>query len=165
MKFGVLGPLTVRTADGAPVSIRGKRLRALLSVLLFHAGRPVPAHQLVDALWEGEPPKSYLSNLHTYVSRLRDRLPDLRIDHTDGLYTARVDPADLDLLVFRGRVDAARLAVRRGEHALAADLYRARWSCSATARCSTSTRPPWNRRSRTWSPPACCWWRTGSRPS
>ncbi|CAL9378449.1 Regulatory protein AfsR [Actinosynnema sp. ALI-1.44] len=124
MKFGVLGPLTVRTADGAPVPIRGKRLRTLLSVLLVHAGRPVPSHQLVDALWEGEPPKSYLSNLHTYVSRLRDRLPDLRIDNTDGLYTARVDPADLDLLVFRGRVDAARLAVRRGEHALAADLYR-----------------------------------------
>lgn len=124
MKFGVLGPLTVRTADGTPVPIRGKRLRTLLSVLLVHAGRPVAAHQLVDALWEGEPPKSYLSNLHTYVSRLRDRLPDLRIDHTDGLYTARVDPADLDLLVFRGRVDAARLAVRRGEHALAADLYR-----------------------------------------
>ncbi|GAA0228838.1 hypothetical protein GCM10010492_29050 [Saccharothrix mutabilis subsp. mutabilis] len=124
MKFGVLGPLTVRTADGTPVPIRGKRLRTLLSVLLVHAGRPVPSHQLVDALWEGEPPKSYLSNLHTYVSRLRDRLPDLRIDHTDGLYTARVDPADLDLLVFRGRVDAARLAVRRGEHALAADLYR-----------------------------------------
>ncbi|WP_309116063.1 BTAD domain-containing putative transcriptional regulator [Saccharothrix sp.] len=124
MKFGVLGPLTVRTSDGAPVPIRGKRLRTLLSVLLVHAGRPVAAHQLVDALWEGEPPKSYLSNLHTYVSRLRERLPDLRIDHTDGLYTARVDPADLDLLVFRGRVDAARLAVRRGEHALAADLYR-----------------------------------------
>ncbi|MFI9814411.1 AfsR/SARP family transcriptional regulator [Saccharothrix variisporea] len=124
MKFGVLGPLTVRTSDGVPVPIRGKRLRTLLSVLLVHAGRPVAAHQLVDALWEGEPPKSYLSNLHTYVSRLRDRLPDLRIDHTDGLYTARVHPDDLDLLVFRGRVDAARLAVRRGEHAMAADLYR-----------------------------------------
>lgn len=90
----------------------------------MHAGKPVSVNHLVDAIWDGDPPKSYLSNLHTYVSRLRERLPGLRIDHVDGQYLLRVGPGDLDLLVFRAKVDAARLAARRGEHALAADLYR-----------------------------------------
>ncbi|WP_197043562.1 AfsR/SARP family transcriptional regulator [Saccharothrix sp. NRRL B-16314] len=124
MKFGVLGPLTVFGSDGAHVQIRGRRLRALLAVLLMHAGKPVSVHHLVDAVWDGDPPKSYLSNLHTYVSRLRERLPGLRIDHVDGQYLLRVAPGDLDLHVFRARVDAGRLASRRGDHAQAADLYR-----------------------------------------
>ncbi|WP_158846607.1 AfsR/SARP family transcriptional regulator [Saccharothrix deserti] len=124
MKFGVLGPLSVSGSDGAHVQIRGRRLRTLLAVLLVHAGKPVSVHHLVDALWDGDPPKSYLSNLHTYVSRLRERLPGLRIDHVDGQYLLRVEPGDLDLHVFRTKVDAARLAARRGDHALAADLYR-----------------------------------------
>ncbi|MER5267341.1 BTAD domain-containing putative transcriptional regulator [Actinosynnema sp. NPDC002837] len=111
-------------SDGAHVQIRGRRLRTLLAVLLMHAGKPVSVNHLVDAIWDGDPPKSYLSNLHTYVSRLRERLPGLRIDHVDGQYLLRVGPGDLDLLVFRAKVDAARLAARRGEHALAADLYR-----------------------------------------
>ncbi|OKI33086.1 hypothetical protein A6A25_04545 [Saccharothrix sp. CB00851] len=50
----------------------------------MHAGKPVSVNHLVDAIWDGDPPKSYLSNLHTYVSRLRERLPGLRIDHVDG---------------------------------------------------------------------------------
>ncbi|NUT48698.1 MAG: AAA family ATPase, partial [Saccharothrix sp.] len=90
----------------------------------MHAGKPVSVNHLVDAIWDGDPPKSYLSNLHTYVSRLRERLPGLRIDHVDGQYLLRVGPGDLDLHVFRAKVDAARLAARRGEHAMAADLYR-----------------------------------------
>jgi DNA-binding SARP family transcriptional activator len=124
VKFGVLGPLTAFGSDGAHVQIRGRRLRTLLAVLLMHAGKPVSVNHLVDTMWDGDPPKSYLSNLHTYVSRLRERLPGLRIDHVDGQYLLRVEPGDLDLNVFRTKVDAARLAARRGHHAVAADLYR-----------------------------------------
>ena len=73
MRFGVLGPLLVADADGQLLTLRGGLLRSLLAVLLFHANEFVPVEQLVGALWPDIPPKSYGSNLYTYVARLRER--------------------------------------------------------------------------------------------
>ena len=117
VKFAVLGPLTAATDDGLPLLIRGRHPRTLLAVLLLHAGEQVSVDRLVDALWDGTPPKSYLSNLHTYLSRLRDTVPGLRLDHVDGRYRLRVDPADLDLHEFRAQVRAGRQAKRTGDAA------------------------------------------------
>lgn len=124
MKFGVLGPLTVSTRDGIPVTIGGTRQRTLLAVLLFHAGTPVSAGRLIDTLWGGVPPKSHLSNLHTYLSRLRERLDDVKIDHVDGQFRLRVAPDAVDLLRFRAEAEKGRLAVRRGDPAGAAEHFR-----------------------------------------
>jgi DNA-binding SARP family transcriptional activator len=50
MRFGILGPLTV--ADGErPIVVPGAKPRALLVLLVLHAGRVVPADRLVDGLW------------------------------------------------------------------------------------------------------------------
>jgi DNA-binding SARP family transcriptional activator len=122
IRFGVLGPLTVSASDGTPVALRGNRLPALLTELLFHANRPVPVRRLVEVLWGDTPPKSYASNLHTYVSRLRDR--GIPIDLVNGGYRITVDVADLDLLTFHAEVDAGRSATRDGDHALAARHFR-----------------------------------------
>ncbi|GLZ29136.1 SARP family transcriptional regulator [Lentzea sp. NBRC 105346] len=103
----MLGPLTVSTSDGTPVAVGGARLRTLLAVLLFHTDEPVSVTRLVEALWEGAPPKSYLSNLHTYVSRLRDRL-NLRIEHFDARFRLVLTPGALDLQVFRDEAERAR---------------------------------------------------------
>jgi DNA-binding SARP family transcriptional activator len=97
-------------------------LPALLTELLFHANRPVPVRRLVEVLWGDTPPKSYASNLHTYVSRLRDR--GIPIDLVNGGYRITVDVADLDLLTFHAEVDAGRGAARDGDHALAARHFR-----------------------------------------
>ena len=72
--FGVLGPLSIESPPGHWPVLRGDRQRTLLAVLLLNAGRPVHIDVLVEALWPEMPPKSYASNLHTYVSRLRDRI-------------------------------------------------------------------------------------------
>jgi DNA-binding SARP family transcriptional activator len=122
IRFGVLGPLTVSASDGTPVALRGNRLPALLTELLFHANRPVPVRRLVEVLWGDAPPKSYASNLHTYVSRLRDR--GIPIDLVNGGYKITVDVADLDLLTFHAEVDAGRVATRDGDYALAARHFR-----------------------------------------
>jgi DNA-binding SARP family transcriptional activator len=122
IRFGVLGPLTVSASDGTPVALRGNRLPALLTELLFHANRPVPVRRLVEVLWGDAPPKSYASNLHTYVSRLRDR--GIPIDLVNGGYKITVDVADLDLLTFHAEVDAGRGAARNGDYALAARHFR-----------------------------------------
>ncbi|MFI7091474.1 hypothetical protein [Streptomyces lydicus] len=41
MRFRVLAPLEVRSADGRPAPVPEKKVRALLAALLAHRGRPV----------------------------------------------------------------------------------------------------------------------------
>jgi DNA-binding SARP family transcriptional activator len=121
LRFGVLGPLTVTSGDGSPLFLRGNRLPALLSELLFNANRPVPISRLVEVLWGVQPPKSYVSNLHTYVSRLRERLHGIPIELVAGGYRITVDVEDLDLLMFHAEVQAGRDAT---DPATAAAHYR-----------------------------------------
>ncbi|WP_033261308.1 AfsR/SARP family transcriptional regulator [Amycolatopsis vancoresmycina] len=108
--FGVLGPLAVEGPPGHWVALRGERQRTLLAVLLLNAGRPVPADVLVEALWPAGPPKSATSNLHTYLSRLRERIDGLRVEHGPLGYRLQVEPAELDLLGFRAAVADGRAA-------------------------------------------------------
>ncbi|TCO58246.1 DNA-binding SARP family transcriptional activator [Actinocrispum wychmicini] len=84
-------------------------------MLVFHANRMVTTDGLVGALWAELPPKSYASNLHTYVSRLRARLPGVRIDHAGRGYRLLVATEDVDLLVFREQAAAGRTAARAGQ--------------------------------------------------
>jgi DNA-binding SARP family transcriptional activator len=114
-KFGVLGPLQITGHDGRWVRLRGDRQRSLLAMLLFHANERVPTERLVDALWPDIPPKSYTSNLHTYVSRLRERLGATVIDHAGPGYRLRVADGDLDLLMFRAASELGRQALRDGD--------------------------------------------------
>lgn len=119
-KFGVLGPLQATGHDGRWLRLRGERQRALLAMLLFHANERVPTERLVDALWPDLPPKSYASNLQTYVSRLRERLGDGLIDHAGPGYRLRVADGDLDLLTFRAASTHGRQAWHAGDPRAAA---------------------------------------------
>jgi DNA-binding SARP family transcriptional activator len=119
-RFGVLGPLQITGHDGRWLRLRGDRQRSLLAMLLFHANERVPTDRLVDALWPDVPPKSYASNLHTYVSRLRDRLGHAVIDHAGPGYRLHVADADLDLLTFRAAGESGRAALRDGDAETAA---------------------------------------------
>lgn len=48
MRFGLLGPLAVWNDHGAPITIRGAKVRALLADLLVHAGEPLSADRLIE---------------------------------------------------------------------------------------------------------------------
>ncbi|MEV8320674.1 BTAD domain-containing putative transcriptional regulator [Streptomyces sp. NPDC059900] len=74
MRFEVLGPLTVRTADGAVVPVPEPKVRALLAHLLIHQGRPVSADVLIDGLWGERLPGNPANSLQTKVSQLRRAL-------------------------------------------------------------------------------------------
>ncbi|MFE0130817.1 BTAD domain-containing putative transcriptional regulator [Streptomyces sp. NPDC059037] len=77
MRFGVLGPLAVWTADGRPVVVPGLKTRALLADLLIHEGRPVSADRLIDDLWgEGEYPGNPSAALQSKIWQLRRVLED-----------------------------------------------------------------------------------------
>ncbi len=70
MRVNVLGSLQV-VADGAPVEVRGKRLRWLLIRLAMEPGRVVPVDRLIADLWPDEPPVDGPAALQSLVSRLR----------------------------------------------------------------------------------------------
>ena len=50
LEFRILGPLEV-CSQGHPVPLRGPRQRALLAILLLHAGEVVSTERLIDLLW------------------------------------------------------------------------------------------------------------------
>ncbi|MEU0883349.1 BTAD domain-containing putative transcriptional regulator [Lentzea sp. NPDC005914] len=78
MEFHVLGPLTV-LRDGQPLPVGGTKLRALLAVLLIHAGKPVTSDALIEELWGDQPPTTAQNTLQTYIRQLRQLLePDRR---------------------------------------------------------------------------------------
>lgn len=123
LRFRVLGPLLVSTGGDLPVSMRGQRMRSLLVALLLRANEPVSVDRLVTVMWGDSPPKSYLANLHTYVNRLRQRLAGVPIMRDADGYRIILRTQDLDLLVYRAEVEAARHAVRAGAHAVAGEHF------------------------------------------
>ncbi|MEU6826760.1 BTAD domain-containing putative transcriptional regulator [Streptomyces atriruber] len=102
MRFEVLGPLTVRTEDGAAVPSPEPKVRALLAALLVRAGRPVPVDTLVDDLWGDRPPSSPANSLQTKVSQLRRALEQAEpggrglVTYGPAGYELRVPPEDVD---------------------------------------------------------------------
>ncbi|MGW4895613.1 AfsR/SARP family transcriptional regulator [Kitasatospora sp. NPDC004240] len=107
MRFEVLGPVTVRTADGAPVPVPEAKVRALLADLLVHHGRPVPVDRLIDDLWGDSPPGNPGNTLQTKVSQLRRALERAE----DGARAlVAYGPAGYVLRVPDGDVDAGRFA-------------------------------------------------------
>ncbi|PRX45019.1 putative ATPase [Prauserella shujinwangii] len=71
MRFGVLGPLAVWTAEGTEVRVPEAKVRALLADLMLHQGRPVPVERLAADLWGERLPGNPANTLQTKVSQLR----------------------------------------------------------------------------------------------
>jgi predicted ATPase/DNA-binding SARP family transcriptional activator len=100
VQFQVLGPLEVRRGHLA-VALRGRRQRALLAVLLVHAGRVVSIDALADALWGEDAPADPRNAIQTHVARLRQALgPQPPIATRPPGYALEVDAAQLDALRF-----------------------------------------------------------------
>jgi DNA-binding SARP family transcriptional activator len=110
VRYGVLGPLEVRDAAGAPVPLGSAKLRILLSLLLADAGRVVPVDRIVDELWGEAPPASATGTLQSYVSHLRRLLgADAIVTRAPG-YLVAAGETDLDLLRLPALVDEAAAA-------------------------------------------------------
>jgi len=113
LRYAVLGP--VRAWRGADqLDLGSPQQRALLALLLLRRGRLATADELIDALWEGDPPPRALGAVRTYASRLRRVLepgePGAVLESVARGYRLRVPPGGLDLAVFEDRMAAARRA-------------------------------------------------------
>ncbi|WP_073484514.1 AfsR/SARP family transcriptional regulator [Streptoalloteichus hindustanus] len=134
MRFGVLGPLAVWDADGRPVAIAERKVRALLAVLLAHAGRVRSVDGLVDDLWGDQPPRHPANALQGKVAQLRRALehaePGARrlvVTRAPG-YLLDLDPDLVDSGRFTALTARARAAAdpraRAALWAEALDLWR-----------------------------------------
>ncbi|MGC4877043.1 BTAD domain-containing putative transcriptional regulator [Micromonospora sp. DT43] len=127
MRFGILGPLRV---GGGESTVTAGRDRIVLAMLLLRSGRLVPVDELVDAVWEEQPPATARAQLQTCVSRLRRRFselglaPDIIVTDPAG-YGVRIPPNDLDAEVFARTVETARAAFTAGRLAEAGERFRA----------------------------------------
>ncbi len=110
MEFRLLGPLEVAGTDGA-LELGGTKQRALLAMLLLHAGEVVSSDRLIDTLWGASPPITAGKSVQVYVSRLRKALADEdRLVTRPPGYVLYVEPDELDLARFEQLVAEAREA-------------------------------------------------------
>jgi DNA-binding SARP family transcriptional activator/tetratricopeptide (TPR) repeat protein len=115
VEFRILGPLEVLD-DGRPVALAGGRGRALLALLILHAGEVVPADRLIDELWGENPPPTATTALQGLVSNLRKRLEPARAGGAAPAilrtvapgYVLTIDPARVDANLFRRLLEEAR---------------------------------------------------------
>ncbi|MCP2329583.1 DNA-binding SARP family transcriptional activator [Hamadaea flava] len=70
----LLGPIEVASADGTVTAVPGLRRRAVLAVLGLNPGRTVSIDQLIDVVWDAEPPATATNTLQRNISYLRDLL-------------------------------------------------------------------------------------------
>jgi WD40 repeat protein/DNA-binding SARP family transcriptional activator len=132
-QYQILGPVAVHSG-GTPTALGGPKQRLVLALLLVQPDRVVNAEQLIDGVWEEEPPAGAQHTLQGYVSELRKALPD-PLTFESGGYRLRVSPTQIDGPRFEALVDAGRHAVERSP-AAAAESFRealALWRAEAFA--------------------------------
>ncbi len=117
MEYRILGPLQVLDGE-VEVPVGSPKERALLAVLLLHAGVVVSRDRLIDELWGESPPATAAKALNVHVSQLRKALA--RDDHEPVVtrspgYVLDVEPERLDAVRFERLVAEARGLVVAGD--------------------------------------------------
>ncbi|HEY0535382.1 MAG TPA: BTAD domain-containing putative transcriptional regulator [Actinoplanes sp.] len=143
MRFEILGE--VRALRGSDVVDLGPaKQRAVLAVLLLQPGRPVPTHQIVDAVWGDDPPENGANVVQKYVAGLRRVLDPDRAPRTPGEllaltgsgYVLRTGEASVDAEEFQAALalaDTHRRAGRPAEASIALRGALALWRGDALA--------------------------------
>jgi YVTN family beta-propeller protein len=129
VEFRVLGDLEVRH-NGETLPLGAHQQRAVLAILVLHAGEVVSADRLIDELWGDEPPPRAAKTVQVYVSRLRKVLTTVNGQIDDPIvtrdhgYVLRIDPEQVDASVFERLLDEGRRACTEREFEAAATVLR-----------------------------------------
>jgi basic membrane lipoprotein Med (substrate-binding protein (PBP1-ABC) superfamily)/DNA-binding SARP family transcriptional activator len=128
MEFRVLGALEAG-AGAAMADLGPPKQRALLAILVLHAGEIVPVDRLTDLLWGDEAPRTAPHSIQIYVSELRKALEPIagrRLIHTRTPgYQLDASTEEVDAKRFEGLVARGRTALQDGDHAAAITSLRA----------------------------------------
>jgi DNA-binding SARP family transcriptional activator len=119
LDFRLLGALEV-SANGAVADLGPPKQRALLAILLLHAGEIVPIDRLIDLLWGEQPPRTAAHSIQIYVSDLRRALESLGgarqvlATRAPG-YQFDTDPETIDARRFERLVEEGTRQLRDGD--------------------------------------------------
>lgn len=107
----ILGPLEVVGPNGT-VALGARRQRIVLAMLALNANRVIGVEQLVDAVWDTDPPVTARSQIQTCVSALRKMLSatggPAEISTRPPGYVLEIDDDHLDSKRFNTLVGTAR---------------------------------------------------------
>jgi predicted ATPase/DNA-binding SARP family transcriptional activator len=140
LSVSVLGSLRA-VKDGAPLAIGSRQQRALLAALALRHPRAVSVDELVDALWDDDPPSQASATLQTYVSRLRAVVGNraialvpagyrLTADAEVDVHAARDSLADVEAQLSpdpAGAVELATAAIERWDGRALAEFADSAW--------------------------------------
>jgi len=117
VEFRLLGPIEA-VRDDRSIPLGGAKPRALLALLLLHAGEVVSRDRLIEAVWPGQPSGSAEHSLDVQVSRLRKAFaPDEFLLTRSGGYVLEVEPDAVDATRFERLLDKGRRANAAGDPA------------------------------------------------
>ncbi|MPZ74757.1 MAG: protein kinase, partial [Nitriliruptorales bacterium] len=119
----VLGPVLIRDG-GSHVHVGGPRQRRLLATLLIHQNHPVSVASLVEGVFGETPPQRADATLRTYVTRLRQVLPDgIDVIAEAPGYTLRTNVRDaIDANRFEAALAVGQRLLTHQEHRAAAEV-------------------------------------------
>lgn len=129
VQFSLLGP--VRAWRGqAELDLGPNQERAILALLLIRANQLVTVDDLIELLWERDPPTSALNVVHRHIGAIRRLLePDLAarssgrwLTRQGGAYRLGAEEGMSDLIAFRRLVKDARSAGAANRPSDALDL-------------------------------------------
>ncbi|MFC0437130.1 BTAD domain-containing putative transcriptional regulator [Kutzneria buriramensis] len=113
LRFEVLGPVRA-LRGGRELDLGPGKQRAVLAVLLLHAGRPTSTAAIIDAVWPDDPPVNGPNVVQKHVAGLRKVLEPERTPRTAGQLVTLTDAgytlhaSSLDATDFQARVEHAR---------------------------------------------------------
>jgi DNA-binding SARP family transcriptional activator len=114
VEFRILGPLEV-WHEGRPLHIEGAKERALLAILLLHAGEQVSVDRLIDQLWGETPPTTARKSVQVRVAGLRRAIGGYALLTRGDGYLVRPEPNQLDLNRFEKLLSDGNEALAAGE--------------------------------------------------
>ncbi|MFI1913909.1 BTAD domain-containing putative transcriptional regulator [Nocardia sp. NPDC020380] len=123
------------TSNNRKFTLSAYKPRQVLALLLLNPNRPVAVEKLMEELWGGNPPRSSMTTIQTYILLLRKFLTtSLQISSEQVAktilvtepagYTFQIRPGQLDLHDFNDLSLRGRRAMSEGRIAEAADLLR-----------------------------------------
>ena len=106
IEFRVLGQFEV-LVEGHALELKRRKQRALLALLLLHAGEVVSTDRLTDELWAGAPPKTAVGSLQNLISDVRKALGREVVQTRQPGYVLDVAPEQVDFHRFERLVAQA----------------------------------------------------------
>jgi SARP family transcriptional regulator, regulator of embCAB operon len=131
MEFRVLGALEI--VNGRRVCTpTAHKVRQVLALLTLYANKIVHADLLIKELWGDDPPKSAVTTTQTYIYQLRKLFAREGLDEPGSEllatkppgYVLRLDPGQVDALVFQRLVRQGQRHLDSGEVAEASQVLR-----------------------------------------